>query len=60
MIYITGDKHADFKEVFDFCLENKTTLDDIMIILGDAGINYYLNDYDYLLKNSLKQMIMLK
>ena len=56
MIYITGDKHADFKEVFDFCLENKTTLDDIMIILGDAGINYYLNDYDYLLKNSLKQI----
>lgn len=56
MIYITGDKHADFKEIFDFCLENKTTLDDIMIILGDAGINYYLNDYDYLLKNSLKQI----
>ena len=36
--------------------DNKTTLDDIMIILGDAGINYYLNDYDYLLKNSLKQI----
>lgn len=55
MIYITGDKHGDFREIFDFCYENKTTLEDIMIILGDAGINYYANEMDYMLKNSLLQ-----
>ena len=55
MIYITGDKHADFREVFYFCYANETTLDDILIVLGDAGINYYANDKDNELKNSLKE-----
>ena len=55
MIYITGDKHGDFTKIFYFCCENKTSLNDIMIILGDAGINYYSNEKDYILKNSLSQ-----
>ena len=55
MIYITGDKHADFKEVFYFYNANGTTLDDILIVLGDAGINYYTSELDYMLKNSLLQ-----
>lgn len=53
MIYITGDKHTDFREVFYFCYANETTLDDILIVLGDAGINYYANEKDYMIKNSL-------
>ena len=56
MIYITGDKHGDYEEIFSFCLKNKTKPTDIMIVLGDSGINYYLNDKDYILKNSLKQI----
>lgn len=55
MVYITGDKHADFSEVFDFCYDKKTSLDDVLIVLGDAGINYYANYKDYYLKNSLLQ-----
>ena len=55
MIYITGDKHADFREVFYFCYANRTTRDDILIVLGDAGINYYASELDYTLKNSLLQ-----
>lgn len=55
MIYITGDKHADFSSIYTFCLENQTTINDVMIVLGDAGINYYLDDRDYILKNSLLQ-----
>lgn len=55
MIYITGDKHTDFREVFYFCYANETTLDDILIVLGDAGINYYASDKDYMLKDSLLQ-----
>lgn len=54
MIYITGDKHADFREVFYFCYANETTCDDILIVLGDAGINYYASELDYKLKNSLR------
>jgi len=55
MIYITGDKHADFSSIYTFCLENQTTTNDVMIVLGDAGVNYYLDDRDYILKNSLLQ-----
>lgn len=40
MIYITGDTHGKFDRIEDFCLENKTQKSDIMIILGDAGVNY--------------------
>lgn len=55
MIYITGDKHSDFSDVFNFCIKYKTTEKDLLIVLGDAGINYYANDKDYILKNSLLQ-----
>ena len=40
MIYITGDTHGDFRRIFDFCMRFETSVDDIMIILGDAGINF--------------------
>ena len=56
MIYITGDKHGDYSDVFEFCYKFKTSRNDILIILGDAGINYFLGDNDYILKNSLLQL----
>ena len=40
-IYITGDTHGDFRRVAAFCDKVKSTKDDVLIILGDAGINYY-------------------
>ena len=55
-IYITGDTHRDFGRVFTFCEENETTTDDILVILGDAGINYYCNAYDRSLKEQLAQL----
>lgn len=55
MIYITGDKHADFREVFYFCYANKITYDDILIVLGEAGINYYVSELDYMLENILRE-----
>lgn len=39
MIYITGDCHGEFAKIRRFCMEMETTREDIMIILGDAGIN---------------------
>lgn len=53
MIYITGDTHGEYQRIYDFCIKNKTTKKDIMIILGDSGINYFLNERDYLLKKCL-------
>lgn len=40
-VYITGDTHGDFSRCFNFCKVAKTTKDDVLIVLGDAGINYY-------------------
>lgn len=40
MIYITGDTHGEFRRIIDFCDRMETTRDDVMIILGDAGINF--------------------
>ena len=53
MIYITGDTHGDFKRVHEFCRRFETTEDDILIILGDAGINYYGGKKDEKLKAML-------
>ena len=51
MIYITGDMHRDFTR-----LDNKKfSKNDILIILGDAGVNYYLNEEDNKLKEYLKK-----
>ena len=46
MIYITGDTHRDFSRFEYFCRENNTSKDDVMIILGDVGLNFYLDWHD--------------
>lgn len=56
MIYITGDRHGDYSSLIDFCIETNTKIDDVIIILGDAGINYHLDYRDTLLKEKLKQL----
>ncbi len=54
MIYITGDTHRTFSRLLvpgiDLSEEN------IFVILGDAGINYYLDDTDVSLKDSLNRL----
>ena len=49
-IFIKGDCHGGFAFLRDFCKENNTTVDDTLIILGDAGINYFLDKRDRKLK----------
>lgn len=41
-LFITGDCHGGFYGVAKFCETHKTTKDDVLIVLGDAGINYYV------------------
>ncbi len=52
-IYLTGDTHGAFGRVIAFCERMHTTKEDLLIILGDAGLNYYLNDRDEMLKELL-------
>lgn len=56
MIYITGDTHGSFFRIRQFCERMKTTKDDIMIILGDAGLNFWLNKSDYKKKKEVMRL----
>ena len=56
MVYITGDTHGDFRRVALFCETVGSTKEDTLIILGDAGINYYGNPKDKRLKQQLSEL----
>ena len=51
--YITGDKHRNFERVKRFCRDMNTRRKDILIILGDAGFNYYEDFRDDELKREI-------
>lgn len=46
MVYITGDTHGDFARIASFCKKMQITPEDIMIILGDAALNYFADERD--------------
>ena len=56
MIYITGDKHGRFEPIEYFCDKFKTTKDDVLIVLGDLGVNYYGGRRDKSRKKYLANM----
>ena len=56
MIYITGDTHRDFRNVARFCEQIHTEKTDVLIILGDAGINYYGGEQDVRKKKYLESL----
>ena len=51
MLYITGDTHRDFSRLYSL----EASSDDILIILGDSGINYCLNEEDIKYKDYLTE-----
>lgn len=53
MFYITGDTHGSFRRIKKFCDENKLGENDTIIILGDAGLNYYGDERDISLKHKV-------
>lgn len=58
-IFVTGDCHRNFDKIYEFCNEVETTTNDIIIIAGDAGINWYLDPFfksDYYLKKTLSKL----
>lgn len=54
--YITGDTHGDFLRIDSFCRRFKPDTDDVMIILGDAGLNYYGDKRDRFSKFRVSKM----
>ena len=56
MFFITGDTHGDFSRIEHFCNMAQPTLDDVMIILGDAGFNYYGGYRDQFHKKRMSEM----
>lgn len=55
-LFITGDKHGIFQLVEKFVEDYHTTKDDYLIVLGDAGVNYYNDERDQYLKNQLEAL----
>ena len=55
MIWLTGDTHGHFERIEAFCREKQTTVDDILIILGDAGFNFGGGARDLALKTYASQ-----
>ncbi len=55
-IFITGDKHGQFRDVKLFCKRIEATIDDTLIVLGDAGINLYGDERDTGLKKFLSKL----
>ena len=54
--YITGDKHRNFEKVKAFCQEMGTRRKDVLIVLGDAGFNYFEDVRDDKLKKEVSQL----
>ena len=45
MIYYTGDIHGDVLHIRDMVTKYEITDQDVIVILGDVGMNYYGNNY---------------
>lgn len=56
MIYITGDIHGDPFRVSTICERFQLTSDDLLILLGDVGANYYYGPRDEWMKNVLNKV----
>lgn len=56
MVYITGDIHGDIARIVLLCEMHETTTDDILIILGDAGFNYFEDKRDKFLKKQIAEL----
>lgn len=56
MVYVTGDTHASFGEFCDTVRKKELTGEDLVIILGDAGFNYFGADADRINKMQVNSL----
>lgn len=55
-VFLTGDKHRNFDSVEDFCSKMQTYKGDMMIVLGDNGVNWFDDARDDQYKTFLSQI----
>lgn len=53
MVLVTGDIHGNPYKVVDICEKHKLSCDDVIVLLGDVGANYYLRKRDRHMKEVL-------
>jgi len=53
MVYFTGDIHGSGCEVVRSCERYNLTDTDTLVLLGDVGANFYLDERDRKLKTAL-------
>lgn len=53
IVYFTGDIHGLANDVIKFCEYHALTATDTVVLLGDVGANYYLDERDRKLKTEL-------
>ena len=56
MIYYTGDIHGSAFELQSLCRKMELTSDDIIVLLGDVGANYYGSKRDQRFKQALNSL----
>ena len=56
MVYITGDIHGSAEPLYDLFDRFQPTEEDIIVLLGDVGVNYTGRMRDRLLKQELCDM----
>ena len=56
MVFYTGDIHGDPRNVVKFSERLRLTKEDIIVILGDVGANYYLDERDDYCKAELNRL----
>ncbi len=58
-IYVTGDLHGDIermRKIKKFCKNNQTDSEDVMIVLGDAGLNFHQDLRDVVRKEVMRSI----
>lgn len=56
MVYYTGDIHGKKQEIIELCERFELTEEDIVVLLGDVGANYYKSERDKRLKRALSRL----
>ena len=44
MVYLTGDIHGNVRDALWLIQKHQLTPNDILVLLGDVGLNYYGNE----------------
>lgn len=55
-VFLKGDPHGQFHGLKKFLKDNKTTTKDLLIYLGDVGLNYNLDEHDDQRKRFLSEL----